>query len=260
MRDRPDAGKPPLTTRIADHDSDGVTVRGFSLDADLIGRVSYTDMLMLGTLGRLPDGNQRRLLDGCLVALMEGGLNPSTLITRMACLASPDQAQAAMAAGLLTVGDVYAGTVQECARVLSAIAAAEDPGQCASDTIADLLRHGAHIPGLGHGRHRESDPRAEAIRRLAVECGSARPHGDALEVLRRTAADLGRPLVINVTGAVAAALLDLGFPVEAARPIALAARAGGLVAHVVEEATEPTAKDLWEDARARIRYRDPDSP
>lgn len=69
--------------------------------------------------------------------------------------------------------------------------------------------------------------------------------------------------MINVTGAIAGALLDLGFPVAATRPIALAARAGGLVAHVVEELDRPTAKDLWSDARSRIPYRPappPDGP
>ncbi|MCT2585885.1 citryl-CoA lyase [Actinophytocola gossypii] len=250
-----------LETRIAVHDEDGVTIRGRSLEADLIGRAGYADVLMLGTLGRLPDPDQRRVLDGCLVALMEAGLNPSTLVTRMTALAAPDQAQAAMAAGLLTVGDVYVGSVQECARLLATIAAAEDPDRSASAAVDDLLGRAARVPGLGHGRHGDDDPRALAVLRLAADRGCAGEHHAALDTLRRTTAErLGRSLVVNVTGAVAAALLDLGFPVSAARPIALAARAGGLVGHVVEELHRPTAKDLWSDARSRVRYREPAGP
>jgi citrate synthase len=247
-----------LATHIAVHDEAGVTIRGRSLEAELIGRASYADVLMLGTLGRLPDPDQRRVLDGCLVALMEGGLNPSTLVTRLTTLAAPDQAQAAMAAGLLTVGDVYVGTVQECARLLAEIAADEDPARCASTAVEDLHGRGARVPGLGHGRHSDDDPRALAILRLAADRGCAHEHCAALDTLRRAAAQrLGRSLVVNVTGAVAAALLDLGFPVAATRPIALAARAGGLVGHVVEERQRPTAKDLWSDARSRVPYREP---
>lgn len=266
MTERKPAGGPPpdaaaRETHIADHGPDGVTIRGLSLENDLIGRVGYADMVMLGTLGRLPDDGQRRLLDGCLVALMEGGLNPSTLVTRMVSLAAPDQAQAAMAAGLLTVGDVYVGSVQECARLLAAIGAADDPDRLAVAEVADIRRRGAHVPGLGHGRHHSDDPRALAILRLAHECGQARTHCDALGVLRHAAEEeVGRQLVINVTGAVAAALLDLGFPATATRPIALAARAGGLVGHVVEELNRPTAKDLWADARSRIPYRQAPPP
>lgn len=256
-----DSDRRPLETYIADHDEAGVTIRGRSLEAELIGQVGYADVLMLGTLGRLPDPDQRRVLDGCLVAMMEGGLNPSTLVTRMTTLAAPDQAQAAMAAGLLTVGDVYVGTVQECARLLAAIAAGEDPSRSAAAAVEDLRGRAARVPGLGHGKHSDDDPRALAIRRLATDRGCAHEHWAALDTLRRAAArQLGRSLVINVTGAVAAALLDLGFPVAAARPIALAARAGGLVGHVVEELHQPTAKDLWSDARSRVTYRDPAGP
>jgi citrate synthase len=254
-----DPDRRTVETHIAVHDESGVTIRGLSLEADLIGRAGYADMIMLGTLGRLPEDNQRRVLDGCLVALMEAGLNPSTLVTRMAAHAAPDQAQAAMAAGLLTVGDVYVGTVQGCAGLLAAIAASEDPSRAAAAAVDDLRGRGARVPGLGHGRHSDDDPRAVALLRLAADHGCAAAHCAALDTLRRTAAEqAGRPLVINVTGAVAAVILDLGFPVAAARPIALAARAGGLVGHVVEELHRPTATDLWSDARSRIPYREQD--
>jgi len=252
-------GDRPPETRIANHDATGVTIRGLSLADDLIGKASYSDLLTLSTLGRLPNDNQRTVLDGCLVALMEAGLNPSTLVTRMTVQAAPDQAQAAMAAGLLTVGDVYVGTVQGCADLLTQIGSSDDPGNVAAMAIADLHDHGARVPGLGHGKHRDDDPRAVALLRLASDNGCAGRHRAALETLRRTAEEqLRRSLVMNVTGAVAAALLDLGFPASATRPIALAARAGGLVGHVVEEHERPTAKTLWDAARSTVLYREHD--
>ena len=250
----------PLATSIASHSDTSVRVRGLSLEKELIGRASYADMLMLGVLGRLPDENQRRVLDGCLVALMEAGLNPSSLATRLVSLTAPEQPQIAMAAGLLTVGDVYVGTVQSCAHLLAEIATSDNPAHAASTAVADLRRRRLRVPGLGHGRHRTDDPRALAVLTLADKCSNAKKHCEALKILRQAATEqLGRSLVINVTGAVAGALLDLGFPVEATRPIALAARAGGLVAHIVEERLHPVAKDLWTEALARVPYHDPEA-
>ncbi|GFG54558.1 hypothetical protein CQY20_00245 [Mycolicibacterium agri] len=52
-------GDRPFETRIADHDADGVTIRGLSLTDDLIGKATYSDLVTLGTLGGLPDVNRR---------------------------------------------------------------------------------------------------------------------------------------------------------------------------------------------------------
>lgn len=243
-------------TDIAGHSPAGVTVRGHSLEDELIGQLSYTEMLALSVLDRRLDAHERRMLDACMVALMEGGLNLSTIVTRLFAETAPGEAQAAMAAGLLTVGDVYVGSVQGCAELLVVISSHENPDEAASDVVRDSMRRNAKLAGLGHGKHATNDPRAARLIGLAEEWGCAGGHLDALRLLRSEAEkQLDRPLVVNVTGAVAATLLDLGFPAEAIRPIATAARAGGLVSHLIEEQDRPIAKGLWKYAHDFAPYR-----
>ncbi len=150
-------------TEIANHDSDGITVRGFSLEDDLIGEVSFTEMVALNVLGHRPDHDTLQLLDACMVALMEAGLNISTAVTRLVAESAPREPQVAMAAGLLTVGGVYVGSVQECAAALSRICSSQNADVVARRVVQEAVDRGDKVPGLGHGRHRTDDPRAAKL-------------------------------------------------------------------------------------------------
>jgi citrate synthase len=46
---------------------------------------------------------------------------------------------------------------------------------------------------------------------------------------------IGRALMMNVSGAIPAVLLDAGFPLPALKGVPLLARTAGLVAHLLEE-------------------------
>ncbi len=56
-----------IVTNIATADATNVTVRGRDLVNELIGRHTYTEMIYLLTVGRMPEGGQTRVLDACLV-------------------------------------------------------------------------------------------------------------------------------------------------------------------------------------------------
>jgi citrate synthase len=93
---------------------------------------------------------------------------------------------------------------------------------------------GRRIPGLGHRTH-DDDPRAAALFALAREHDLAGDGIALIELLRDEASRRIRPLPINVDGALAAALLDLGFEAIAARFIFIVGRVAGLTAQVYEE-------------------------
>jgi len=245
-----------LTTAISQHSADGVTVRGFDLTRDLVGNRSFSEMLYLLLCGRLPSQAETSVLDACLVTLMEAGINASTLVARVTAGAQPAVPSVAIAAGLLTVGDKYAGSAQACGDILAA-AVSDEPD---SDTyLRNVVR--AHrerrsaVPGFGHGSHATSDPRAVRLLELAALVGTSGPHEEAL---RRLSAvldeEVGRHIVGNVTGAMAAVLLDAGLPRGSLAGIAAVARSGGLAAHVLEEARTPTSDRTWQAARDAIAY------
>ncbi len=71
------------TTRIARHTADAIYIRGANLVDDLIGKLSFTEMMYFQLLGTWPTPAQARILDAVLVTLMEHGITPSAIATRM---------------------------------------------------------------------------------------------------------------------------------------------------------------------------------
>jgi citrate synthase len=245
-------------TRIATSDATTVTVRGRNLVDELVGRHSFTEMLYFLMVGRMPGDAETRVLDACLVTLMEHGLNPSTLITRLMADSVPDQIQVAIGAGLMAIGDVFAGTMEGCARLLIAGVEAADQDAFCRDVAVEYRAKRLPVPGFGHRTHKPDDPRTPRL--LAVLAEQNRS-GRYVTLLHRLATQVdiaaGRHITINATGAIAAALLEVGFPPDLLRAVAATARAGGLAGHVAEERQTGSARAIWDAARETIRYQDP---
>jgi citrate synthase len=251
----------PWSTAIARVDVDDVLVRGYPL-SELVGEVSFVDMVFLVHTGELPDLHRRRMLDAVFVTLIEHGISPSTIISReLATCGTP--MQAAIAGGVLSIADWHGGSGEDLAETLVALLerAGADAGDEQIEAVATdhvRARHsaGMRFEGFGHPQHPEGDPRAGTLLRLADECGTA---GDATRLLRTLAAvitrEVGKSLPPNVTGAVAAVLLDLGFSWRAMRGLVIAPRTAGLAAHVVEELDQGAR---WRHAPAdEIEYTGP---
>ena len=90
------------------------------------------------------------------------------------------------------------------------------------------------MAGFGHRIH-SADPRTARLFELADEADVRGPYLDAARAVERVFADRGKPLPINVDGAIGAVLTQLGFAPAVMNGIFMIARVPGLVAHVVEE-------------------------
>jgi len=248
-----------LTTAISQHRADGLTVRGHDLTREIVGHRSFGEMLYLLLCARLPSRAEASVLDACLVTLMEAGINASTVVARVTAGAQPGNASAAIAAGLLTVGDKYAGSAQACGDILAA-AVSDEPDRDAylRKVVRAHRERRSAVPGFGHGSHTSEDPRAVRLLDLAAEAGVSGAHVEALHRLSAVLdKEVGRHIVVNTTGAMAAVLLDAGLPRAALASIAVVARSGGLAAHVLEEAQKPTSDRIWQAARDSIAYEPP---
>src|SRR6476646_4891840 len=100
------------TTSIATSTPDDIVIRGKSLCRDLLGELTFTQMMCFQILGRVPSAGETALVDACLIALMEHGLTPSVLSARLVYSSAPEALQAAVSAGLLGVGSRFVGTVE----------------------------------------------------------------------------------------------------------------------------------------------------
>jgi len=243
------------TTQICTSSPSDITIRGKSLVDDLIGKLSFTEMIVFQMLGRMPTPAQVTVIDACLVALMEHGLTPSAIAARLVYSSAPEAMQGAVAAGLLGVGGRFVGTVEGCAALVARIAAAPDAAVDARAVIAEHSATRTPLPGFGHDVHIPDDPRTPRLFEVAQRAGIAGAHVAALKLLS-TELDAAkrRHITINATGAIAALLLDAEIPAPILRGFALIARCAGLVGHLHEEQRTPAMTDMWHAVERAVPY------
>lgn len=238
-----------VRTSIGWSDQDHIYVRGKDLVDEVMGRMSFSQTIFLLIAGREPEPAEVRLLDACLVSLADHGLTLSAMIARANATTAPEAIQGAVAAGLLGIGSVITGSMEGCGRVLDELAretaAGREPREAVAALVAARRAEGGRLPGLGHRVHRGGDPRADRLLALARETGLAGRHVELLELLAAEwERQSGRRLPINVTGAIAAVLMEMGLEWWILRGFALISRCAGLVAHIREERGAPVVPEV----------------
>src|SRR5918994_1681462 len=168
-----------LRTGIGASDADSITLMGRDLATDLMGNVTLTELTFLMVQRRMPSPEETRLLDAVLVSLADHGLTPTVLAARLTHTGAPESIQGAIAAGLLGVGSVFLGVVEDTARFLGEI------GDDVDAAVARELEAGRRIPGLGHPVHKVQDPRTPRIYAIAEGTGQRGPRGCSATSRRR---------------------------------------------------------------------------
>ena len=235
--------KAKWTTSVTQIEPNRVAVRGHDI-AGLMGKVSFGAAVYLILRGTLPDERVGRLMDAVLVSSIDHGATPpSTLAARTVASTGASLSQS-VAAGILSINKHHGGAIEDAARFLGGlIASAAERGemldQAAQREVGAIKASGARVSGFGHRVHTK-DPRTTRLFELAAEAGlgaEGRTHIAAARAVERAFAALGRPLPINVDGALGAILMDLGFDPRVMNGLFMIARVPGLVAHVTEEQT-----------------------
>jgi len=224
-----------------------------------MGRIDFTEHFWLLLTGALPTVPQRRILDSTLVAIAEHGLVPSVQAARMTLAAAPEALQGAVAAGILGCGSVVLGSSEAAGYFLSAIATRIDTGisveQAAKAVVLEYRAERRSIPGYGHPLHKDFDPRVWRLFDVAKENGGVGLHVEIARQVELLLPDLlGKPLTLNVSGAIPAVLLDAGYPLRALKGVPILARTAGLIAHLLEEQLRPIGFVLSHAAAAATEY------
>lgn len=243
-------------TAISTSDAVSITVRGHDLCGALIGKIDFTDYFFLLLMGVRPTETQRFFVNALLVAIAEHGLVPSVQAARMTLAAAPEALQGAVAAGLLGSGSVVLGSAEAAGRLLyDLVEAGGDAKAVALDRIRAMRAAKLPIPGFGHPQHAGGDPRANLLLALAAERKLSGPYLAMLQTIADVLPGaIGRPLPININGAIPAILLEIGFPVTALKSISILARTAGLLAHLQEETQRPIGFIMSNAAAEAITY------
>lgn len=220
-----------------------IYIRGYPIQ-ELIGQLSFAQMIWLMLRGDIPSTAQAHLLESALVAAVDHGPQaPSIAIARMAATCGTGLNNA-MGSAINVLGDVHGGAGQQCMELLQQVNARSEGGvDLATATSFELdeftKRHGKIIPGFGHRFH-PVDPRVapllERVKR-AVERGDVRGAHFAVagaihDALRHRT---GRTLSMNIDGVTAVIYCELGFPPPLGRGLFVLSRSVGILAHAWEQ-------------------------
>ncbi|WP_405687353.1 citrate synthase [Streptomyces sp. NBC_01387] len=182
---------------------------------------------------RAPDAASLRVLETALVLLIDHDLAASTLAARIAASARAHP-YAVVSAGLGALEGPLHGAASGLAHRM--LAEALERGG-AAPVVADHLRAGRRVPGLGHRLYRGEDPRAQALFALLADVPAAAPAlAAARDVVTTAARRTG--LHTNVDLALAVLSVSAGMPAEAGETLFAVARTAGWIAHALEEYAE----------------------
>lgn len=244
------------TTSLCTHTLTSLTYGDFNLVDDLMGKKTFTEVMLMQILGRTPRPVDLRITDVVLIVLMEHGLTPSAIAARLIYMSAPENLQGAVAAGLLAVGSSFVGTMENCSKLLDRIIAAPDADAEAQEIAREYKALKSPVPGFGHHLHKPVDPRAYKLLEMGKAEHELQGHRiRALETLSRAVDEAaGRAITLNATGAVAALLGEIEVPTKIMRGFAVVSRAAGLVAHIVEEQNDPSGRFIWDTVEHAIPF------
>ena len=232
--------KKDLTTAISSISPGKIIIKGYNL-IDMIGKISFAEMIYLLFTGELPKANEGKMIEAILVCSAEHGMaTPSTNIVRSA-VSGGVPIQAAVASAITSLGDFHGGAIEKCAEMLQInINAAREKGfaQTASEIVEKSRAQKKRIMGFGHGIHQPQDPRNGRLFEIMGEYGIAMDHVNlALAIEASLKKALNKSLPLNVDGAIGAIISDLGIDWRLGKAFFFLGRSAGLTAHAYEYQT-----------------------
>jgi citrate synthase len=226
-------------TAIATSDAANLWIRGYEITE--LMKLPFADTIFLLHQARLPNPGERRLLDAILVAVADHGSGaPSCATARLVASGNRQSLSAAVAAGILAIGDEHGGAGSACMELIAQgvelVARENVPlAEAALRIMMAAKSEKRRIPGFGHRVHKTCDPRTEPLFGMAHEAGVAGKGIEFMRALNEAVARQFHPLPINIDGALAAVLFDMGFPAVFGKLVFIIGRVAGLSAEVAEE-------------------------
>ena len=232
------------STALIDIHPGEINVAGYPIQ-DLIGELSFPEMIWLMLRGELPGTEQASLLEAALVAAVDHGPQaPSIAISRMAITCGLP-INGAMASAINVLDDVHGGAGQQCMELYESIALTDaTPVEQAVEQRLDafIAERGRIIPGFGHRFH-PVDPRSgrllglvERARTRGAVTGRFAAIGRLIEA--SLARRKGAAIPMNIDGATAVIYCELGFPPALGRGLFILSRSVGILAHAWEQSRQ----------------------
>jgi citrate synthase len=206
----------------------------------MMGKITFSQAIFLVLKGEMPSAEVGKLIDAIFVSSVDHGASPPSVLTARTVMSSGAVVNSAVAAGVLAISKYHGGAIEEGMKLFLEIARRMDAKEldeedAAQQVLLEMKERKQRASGFGHRLHTQ-DPRTVKLFNLAEELGLAGRYIRIAQAVEKILAkQMGRPLPINVDGAIAAVLCDLDIPSEIGNAFFIIARVPGLVAHVHEE-------------------------
>jgi citryl-CoA lyase len=241
------------TTRISRAEGGRIWVRGYPLE-EIVEKLSFVEAMWLLLRGELPTRQQADIWELTMkVAMDQQLISSATSAARFVASAHPESPIPGVAAGILAHGSVT-GSPRPAAEMIyqaSELMARErlSREEIAARTVDQYLVEEGTVPGFGHPLHKETEPRAEILRRKVQELGGWGEKAQLFEAIHIALCQrLGKPLPINLAGMMAAVYCELGFEPVEIEALAAVGYGYAIVAHVAEEIREGVPLRVIPDA------------
>ena len=232
-----------LKTAVSRVEKDKIVTRGYN-QRDLIEKVRYSDMILLLLRGRLPTLKEARIFNHVLVSFCDHGVTPPSTQTARLIASSGSPLNSAVAGALLSFGHKHAGAIEKTMELyqskISTARLIDDPdidnkqiASLAIEVYKDYVLKGKKVPGFGH-RYHSTDPRADKLIEMAIKEGFIGPHLKLALAIQDLVFEK-KNIKLNVDGANAAILSDLGFDPELGLGVFIIGRVPGIITHIHEE-------------------------
>ena len=228
-------------SKITKVEPNHLVTRGYRQE-DLIGNIPYSHVVYLLLKGELPSKEHGKMIDAILTACIDHGVTPPSAMASRVVASGGVPLPTAVAAGILSIGDAHGGAIEKGAKLFQeSVERMKDEGKTVEEmakiVVKESKEQNKRVLGFGHRVH-TSDPRTKRLYSLAEELKIA---GDNIKLSKAIEAELeksiGKKLPINVDGAIAAIISDMGFDWRLGKGFFLLGRVAGLTAQVYEEQT-----------------------
>lgn len=225
---------PKWKTSITKVEPNRIITRGYPQE-DLIGKLSFPEMVYLLINGNKPSENESKMLEAILVSFCDHGITPPSTQAARLMASSGSSLRSSVAGGLLAFGGHHAGALEKAMKFLQEQIRASDGklSEIPDKLIYEILNKGVKIPGFGHRYHSE-DPRAPRLIEIAKKYGFFGLHTELVSKIEKVLIER-KGIKMNIDGANAGILSDMGFDWRIGTGIFMIGRLPGIIAHVKEE-------------------------
>ncbi len=240
--------KPRWKTSITKVEPNRIITRGYPQE-DLIGNISFPEMVYLLLKGEFAQEKHAKMLEAVLVSFCDHGVTPpSTQVARiMASSGSP--LNSCVAGGISSFGKHHAGALERSMCLLQKTVKENEESnkvETSHNNLKDLahtivehyLKNSKKIPGFGHRFHHK-DPRADKLIKTAKKYGCFGIHTELIVYIEDLLMEM-KCIHMNIDGANAGILSDMGFDWRFGTGIFMIGRVPALISHIHEEKTNET--------------------